>query len=105
MGAAFGVVAFLIALAGFLATVGNAGYLAVLFSAAERRGLSGESTSDYVRTRRGPAALLVLVALIGIVFTYGGPVADLVGLVLGAGSGLAGYRALDGTRRRFSGRS
>ena len=104
MGAAFGVIAFLITLAGFLATVGNAGYLAALSSAAGHRGLSGESSADYVRTRRGPAALLLLVALIGIVFTYGGPVADLIGLVLGAGSGLAGYRALDGTRRRFRGR-
>ncbi len=102
MGAAFGVVAFLIALVGLLATLGNAGYLAMLGSAAGKRGYAGAPTSDYVRGQRTPAAILAAVALVGLLIcAAGGPVLDLVGLVLGAGGGLAGYRALQTTRQRF----
>ncbi|MBV9314316.1 MAG: hypothetical protein JO100_11405 [Pseudonocardia sp.] len=103
MGTTFGVVAFLIALAGLLTTLGNVGYLAMLSSAASKRGISGESTVQYVRSQRTLAGVLVLVALAGLLFTSGGAVADLVGLVLGGGSGLAGYRALESTRHRFRG--
>jgi hypothetical protein len=101
MGAAFGVVAFLIALAGLLVTLGNAGYLAMLSSAARGKGISGEPTAEYVRGQRKAAGVLLLVALIGLAFTSGGAIPDLIGLVLGAGSGLGAYRALGATRRRF----
>jgi hypothetical protein len=104
MGAVFGTIAFLIALAGLLVTLGHAGYLAMLSSAAHRRGQSGESTSDYVRSRRRTAGVLAVVALIGLICTVGGSgVSDLIGLVLGGGAGLAGYRALESTRGRFRG--
>ncbi|MGI8816091.1 MAG: hypothetical protein ACR2G2_12680 [Pseudonocardia sp.] len=101
MGAAFGVIAFLITLAGLLVTLGNAGYLAMLSSAAKGRGISGEPTAEYVRGQRPTAAILLAVALVGLLFTLGGPISDLVGLVLGAGSGLAAFRALGSTNRRF----
>jgi hypothetical protein len=101
MGTAFGVVAFLVALAGLLVAGGNAGYLAMLGSAAKSRGISGESTAGYVRERRTTAAILLGITVLGLVFTLGGTVPDLIGLVLGAGGGLAAFRALDGTRRRF----
>lgn len=102
MGAAFGVVAFLVALAGLLVTLGNAGYLAMLSSAAKSKGLSGEPTGAYVQSQRKPAGILVLVALIGLALVAGGgTVLDLVGLVLGGGSGVAAYRALGATRQRF----
>lgn len=68
MGAAFGVVAFLIALAGLLVTLGNAGYLAMLSSAAKGKGISGEPTADYVRGQRKTAGILLLVAFIGLAF-------------------------------------
>lgn len=103
MGALFGLVAFLVALVGLLTTLGNAAYLAMLSSAATKRGISGESTLDHVRGQRAKAGLLAVLALIGLLCTSGGVGLDVVGLVLGAGSGLAGYRALDGTRRRFRG--
>ncbi|HTK63094.1 MAG TPA: hypothetical protein VL595_11980 [Pseudonocardia sp.] len=101
MSAAFGVVAFLVALAGLLVTLGNAGYLAMLSSAAKGKGISGEPTADYVRGRRQPAGIMLLVALIGLAFTSGGPIPDLIGIILGAGSGLAASRALGATRKRF----
>ena len=103
MGAVLGFVAFLVALLGVLVTLGNAGYLAMLSSAANKRGITGEAVLDYVRSQRATAGVLAVVALIGLLCTSGGPVLDVLGLVLGGGSGLAGYRALDGTRRRFRG--
>jgi hypothetical protein len=102
MGTAFGVVAFLVALAGLLVTLGNAGYLAMLSSATKGKGISGEPTADFVRDQRKPAGILLLVAIIGLAFASGdGPVLDLIGLVLGAGSGLGASRALGSTRKRF----
>lgn len=101
MGTAFGVVALLVALAGLLVTLGNAGYLAMLSSATRGKGMSGGPTADYVRDRRKPAGILLLVALIGLAFTSGGVVPDLIGLVLGAGAGLGASRALGSTRKRF----
>lgn len=101
MGTAFGVVAFLVALAGFLVALGNAGYLAMLGSAAKGRGISGESAAGYVRQRRTAAAILLGITVLGLLFTLGPTVPDLIGLVLGVGGGLAAFRALEGTRRRF----
>ena len=98
----FRVVAFLVTLAGLLVTLGNAGYLAMLSSAAKGKGISGEPTAEYVRGQRKPAGILLLVALIGLAFAASdGAIPDLIGLVLGAGSGLGAYRALGATRTRF----
>ena len=55
MGAVVGIVAGLIALLGLLVALGNAGYLAMLNSAARKRGLSGESTALFVKERSGVA--------------------------------------------------
>lgn len=104
MGALFGVIAFVVALAGLLVTLGHVGYLAMLSSAANRRGISGEAVNDYVRGQRSPAGVLVVIALVGLICTVaGGPVVDLLGLMLGGGAGVAGYRSLDSTRHRFHG--
>lgn len=103
MGAAFGILAFLVAVVGLLVTVGNAGYLAMLSSAAHKRGISGESTLDYVHGRRTTAGVLAVIALLGLLFTTGGVAMDMLGLVLGAATGVAGYRELATTRRRFRG--
>ena len=101
MGSAFGVIALLVAIAGLLVTLGNAGYLAMLSSAARGKGISGEPVGDYVHSQRKPAGILLLVALIGLALTSGGAIPDLIGLVLGAGAGLGAYRALGSTRKRF----
>jgi hypothetical protein len=103
MSAAFGLIALLIALLGVLATLGNAAYLAMLSTAAGRRGAPGMAALDYVRSQRALAGGLVVVALLGLLCTSGGPVADVIGLILGGGSAVAGYRALNATRRRFRG--
>ena len=104
MGALFGVVAFLVALAGLLVTVGHVGYLALLSAAANRRGSSGESTAEYVRAQLPPASAIAVAALVALICACSGDgVVDLVALVLGAGSSVAGSRALRSTHSRFSG--
>jgi hypothetical protein len=49
MGALVGIVAGLIALLGLLVALGNAGYLAMLNSAARKKGLAGERTAVFVK--------------------------------------------------------
>ena len=97
-----GVVASLIALLGLLVALGNAGYLAMLNSAARKRGLAGESTALFVKENRKVAVGTTAVAALGLLLTMGGSVpVDVVGAVLAAGGGFAAKRALDGTRSRF----
>jgi len=104
MGAVVGIVAGLIALLGLLVALGNAGYLAMLNSAARKRGLAGDSTAVYVKEHRGVAIGTTGVAVLGLLLTLGGSVpVDVLGAVLSAGGGLAAKRALDGTRTRFRG--
>lgn len=106
MGAVFGLVAFLVALVGLLAAAGNAGYLAMLGSAASKRGMSGGAVNEYVQSQRNTALVLAGVALVGLICTIAGSgVVDLIGLVLAGGAGVAGYRALNSTRQRFRGQS
>jgi hypothetical protein len=97
-----GLIAGLIALLGLLVALGNAGYLAMLSSAANKRGLSGQSTAAYVKERRGTAVGTTAVAALGLLLTLGGSVpVDVIGALLAAGGGVAAKRALDGTRDRF----
>jgi hypothetical protein len=102
MGTVFGIVAAVVALVGLLAALGHVGYLAMLNSAAKKRGLSGGTTVDYVNSRWKVAGGTAGVALLGLLMTTSSSVPiDLVGLVLGGGAGLYAKQALDSTRTRF----
>ncbi|AEA27471.1 hypothetical protein ACFQ34_09385 [Pseudonocardia benzenivorans] len=103
MGTVFGIVAFVIALVGTLVALGHVGYLAMLNKSAKERGLSGGATSDYVNSRWKVAGGTALVALIGLLFTTGGVVPDIIGILLAGGAGVAAKGALDATRREFRG--
>jgi hypothetical protein len=99
MGALVGIVAGLIALLGLLVALGNAGYLAMLSSAARKKGLAGERTVHFVQRHRGTATVTTGVALLGLLLTLGGSVpVDVLGAVLAAGGGLKAKKALDGAR-------
>jgi hypothetical protein len=94
------VIAFLVALAGFLAAAAHGGYLAMLGSAAARRA-GGEPVSQYVRSRVPVAAVTLAVALLALLLSTGGTTGDILAILAGAGSGMAGYQALQSTRTRF----
>lgn len=92
--------AVLAALAGLLAALAHGGYLALLGSAASRRA-GGEPVSRYVRGRLPLAGVTVGVALLALLLSTGGPVADVLAVLAGAGSGVLGYQALQSTRARY----
>ncbi len=94
------VIAVLTALAGLLAALAHGGYLAMLGSAANRRA-GGDPINQYVRSRVPVAATALGVALFALLLTTGGPAADVLAIVAGAGSGVLGYQALQGTRTRL----
>ncbi|MGQ0719787.1 MAG: hypothetical protein ACT4NP_21185 [Pseudonocardiales bacterium] len=93
-------IAVLAALAGLAAALGHGGYLAMLRSAANRRA-SGEPVNQYIRSRVPVAAVTLGVALFALLLTTGGSFADVLAIVAGAGSGVVGYQALQGTRTHF----
>lgn len=94
------VIAVLAALAGLLAAAAHGGYLAMLGSAASRRA-GGDPISQYVRTRIPVAGVTLAVALLALLLSTGGPVADILAILAGAGSGVLSYQALQSTRTRY----
>ncbi len=93
-------IAVLIALAGLLAALAHGGYLLLLGSAANQRA-GGEPVSEYVRGRIPVAAVTLGLALLALLLPTGGAGADILAILAGAGSGVVGYQALQGTRARL----
>jgi hypothetical protein len=93
-------IAVLAALAGLLAALAHGGYLAMLGSAAHRRA-GGEPVNQYVRSRYPVVAATLGVALFALLLSTGGPAADILAILAGAGSGVVSYQALQSTRARF----
>lgn len=98
-----GIVAFVIALAGLLVALGHVGYLAMLNSAARKRGVSGGATSEYVSGRWKVAGGTAGVALLALLLQSGGLTPDILAILLGGGAGIAAKQSLDSTRKQFRG--
>lgn len=92
--------AVLAALGGLATGLAHGGYLAMLGSAASKRA-GGEPVRQYVRGRVPVAAVTLGVALLALLLSAGGPVADVLAIMAGAGSGVLGYQALQDTRTRY----
>jgi len=95
-----GLIATVVAVVGLLVALGHDGYLLLLGSAAKKRA-GGEPVATFVRGRWPVAVLATIGALIGLAFTGGGTFADIVGLLIGAGSGYAAAVSLQKTRKKF----
>ena len=95
-------VATIVTLISLLVALGHDGYLLMLGSAAKRR-TGGEPVSAFVRGRWPVAVLTTIGTLIGLGFVSGGAVSDIIGMLIGAGSGYAAAKSLQTTRRRFLG--
>jgi hypothetical protein len=96
----YNAIAVVIALAGLLASLAHGGYLLMLGAAARQRA-GGEPVSEYVRSRLPVAGGAVGVALLALLLTSSGAVADTLAIIAGAGSGVVAYQALQGTRQRY----
>jgi hypothetical protein len=101
MGAVIGLVAFVVALVGLLAALGHVGYLAMLNSAARKRGASGAYAIDYVSGRWKVAGITTGAAALALLLTSGGIAPDILGILLGGGAGVVAKNQLDSTRKQF----
>ncbi|GAA4211109.1 hypothetical protein [Actinocatenispora rupis] len=102
MGSIIDLIATIVAVVGLLVALGHDGYLLVLGSAAKKR-TGGEPVQRFVRGRWPVAILATVGAIIGLALTGGGAFSDIVGLLVGAGSGYAAAKALSTTRKKFLG--
>lgn len=94
-------IALIVVIVSLAATLGNVGYLALLNSAANKRGASGAPVAQYVRSRWPVAGGATAGAVLAWLLSGGSGFPDILAIVLGAvAAGVAGT-SLTSTRERY----
>ncbi|MGH3863695.1 hypothetical protein [Actinokineospora sp.] len=94
-------IAVIVAIVAFVAALGFAGYLALLNSAARKRGVSGAPVAQYVRGRWPIAGVTTAGALLGWLLTSGGGFADVLAILVAGGSGAVAGSSLSTTMAKY----
>jgi uncharacterized membrane protein len=93
-------IATIVAIVSIVAALANAGYLAMLNSAATKRA-GGAPIAAYVRGRWPIAGAALGGALLALLMTGGGTFLDVLAILVGIASGGGAYQALESTRKRY----
>ena len=93
-------IAIIIAIVALVAALANAGYLALLNSAANKRA-GGAPIAQYVRSRWPVAGITTGAALLAWLLTNGTGFADVLAILIAGGSGLTATKALQSTQQRY----
>jgi hypothetical protein len=96
----FELIAVIIALAGLVAALAHDGYLAMLGSAANKRA-GGAPIAQFVRSRWVVAGSTTAAGLLSLLLATGGGFAEVVAIILGAGTAGVAVKALQASRERF----
>ncbi|GLZ42050.1 hypothetical protein [Actinokineospora sp. NBRC 105648] len=96
-------IAFIVVIVGLVAAVGNAAYLALLNSAASKKGASGSPVAHYVRSRWPVAGITTAGAVLAALFSTGDGFLDVLAILLAAGSGAWAGQSLSITRAKYRG--
>jgi hypothetical protein len=94
-------IALIVVIVAIVGALAHTGYLALLNSAAKRRGASGNEVVRYVGSRWPVAGVTTAGALIAALFSLGGGFLDVLAILLGAASGGVAIKALESTQKKF----
>ncbi len=96
-------IAVLVAIVALVAALGHVGYLALLNSAARKRGASGAPVAQFVRGKWPVAGVTTAGAALAWLLTSGGGFADVLAIVLAAGAGGVAGSSLSTTMAKYRG--